>query len=234
MRVRPTYRTSRCFVVTLLLITAIGSAFHLYAADSDLAPLPLKLPLPTLKGTPDNLPKGANIEPPPEGPRAAFLAPKGAVNVALNKKVTASDKRLITGELSQITDGQKEAYDDQVVEMRRGVQWVQIDLGEVCEIYAVVVWHDHRVLQIFRNVVIQTADDPDFVENVTVLFNNDTENVAGLGIGFDRQFFETQHGKLIPAKSGLRARYLRLYSKGSNLSAFNCYQEVEVYGKPAK
>ena len=204
-------------------------------AEAQLAPLPLKLPQPTLKGTPDNLPKGPNVEPLTDKLRPAFMAPKGARNLASNKKLTASDRSPITGELSQITDGQKEAFDDQVVEMRKGVQWVQIDLGEVCDLYAVVVWHDHRVIQVFRNVVVQAADDPDFIDNVTVLFNNDTENMAGLGIGTDRQYFETQQGKLIPApKNGLRTRYLRFYSRGSNLSAFNCYQEIEVYGQPAK
>ena len=217
-----------------LILGGIVICLPLSAAEPELAPIPLKLPLPTLKGTPDDLPKGANIEPPPEKPRPPFLAPKGATNVALNKKVTSSDRRPISGDLSQITDGKKEAYDDQAVEMRKGVQWVQIDLGEVCDIYAVVVWHDHRVLQVFRSVVIQAADDSDFIENVAVLYNNDTENAAGLGIGFDRQYFETQHGRLIPAAKDVRARYLRLYSKGSNLSALNCYQEVEVYGKPAK
>lgn len=227
--------TLRKLLTGAVLTAAVGWAGGpVRAADSDLAPLPLKLPIPTLKGTPDDLPKGPHIEPPTEKLRPPFMAPKGARNVALNKKVTGSDRNPITGELSQITDGTKEAFDDQVVEMRKGVQWVQIDLGEVCEIYAVVIWHDHRVLQVFRSVVVQAADDPDFIENVTVLFNNDTENVAGLGIGTDRQYFETQQGRLIPVKGGLKTRYLRYYSKGSNMAAFNCYQEIEVYGQPAQ
>jgi hypothetical protein len=217
-----------------MLSAAVAAGLPAHAAETELAPLPLKLPLPTLKGTPEDLPKDPNIEPLTEKPRPAFLAPKGARNVALHAKVTASDKRLITGELSQITDGRKEAFDDEVVEMRRGVQWVQIDLGEVCDVYAVVVWHDHRLIQAFRSVVVLAADDPDFIENVTVLFNNDTENAAGLGIGFDKQYFETRQGKLIPVKNALRARYLRFYSRGSNSSAFNCYQEIEVYGQPVK
>jgi hypothetical protein len=231
MRIRTTWRSC---VTGAILTVALTAAIGVNAAEADLEPLPLKLPLPTLKGTPEDLPKGPNIEPLIDKPRAPFLAPKGAKNLALGKKVTSSDKRPATGTFEQITDGRKEAYDDQVVEMRRGVQWVQIDLGEVCDIYALVIWHDHRVLQVFRSVVVQASDDPDFIENVTVLFNNDTENGAGLGIGFDRQYFETQYGKLIPAKEGLYARYIRCYSKGSNLSAFNCYQEIEVYGQPAK
>ena len=228
MNIRAICRGWRCCAI---VVVALSAQLHLNASDADLAPLPLKLPLPTLKGTPEDLPKGPHIEPLTDKPRPAFMAPKGATNLALGKKVTSSDKRPATGTFEQITDGKKEAYDDQVVEMRRGVQWVQIDLGEVCDIYAVVLWHDHRVIQVFRSVVVQTADDPDSIENVTTLFNNDTENAAGLGIGFDRQYFETQYGKLIPAKEGLRARYLRCYTKGSNLSAFNCYQEIEVFGK---
>lgn len=216
------------------ILAAALAANDLNAAEGELAPLPLKLPPPTLKGTPDDLPKGANVEAVQEKAPPPFLAPKGARNLALNKKVTGSDRNPISGELSQITDGTKEAFDEQAVEMRKGVQWVQIDLGEVCDIYAVVLWHDHRVLQVFRSVVVQTADDPDFIENVTTLFNNDTENSAGLGIGFDKQYFETQFGKIIPAKSGLKARYVRCYSKGSNLSALNAYQEIEVYGQSAK
>ena len=204
------------------------------AADAELAPLPLKLPMPTLKGTPDDLPKGPNIEPPTEKLRPAFLAPKGAANVALRKKVASSDKNPVNGELSQVTDGEKEAFDEQVVEMRRGVQWVQVDLGEVCDVYAIVVWHDHRWVQLFRSVVVQAADDPDFTQNVKTLFNNDAENVAGLGIGSDKQYFETQEGKLIPIKDGLKTRYLRFYTKGSTLSAFNNYEEIEVYGRPIK
>ena len=226
------YQQWRLLGAILFATLAIG--LRLNAADSDLSPLPLKLPLPTLKGTPDDLPSGPNVEPLTEKRRPDFFAPKGARNVALRKKVTASDRNPIFGELSQITDGAKEAFDDQVVELHKGVQWVQIDLGETCDIYALVIWHDHRLIQVFRNVVVQAANDPDFIENVTELFNNDTENVAGLGVGFDKQYFETRQGKLIAAKKGLRARYLRFYSKGSHLNPLNCYQEIEVYGQPVK
>ena len=231
---RANYSRWRFSFTTAILITVFAVHIQARAAETELAPLPLKLPLPTLKGTPEDLPQNANIEPLTDKLRPPFLAPKGARNLALGKKVTASDKNPVTGQLSQITDGSKEAFDNEVVEMRKGVQWVQLDLGEVCDVYAVVVWHDHRLIQAFRSVVVQAADDPDFIDNVTTLFNNDTENVAGLGIGFDKQYFETQQGKLIPAKNNLRTRYLRFYSRGSNSSAWNCYQEIEVYGQPVK
>ena len=49
----------------------------------------------------------------------------------------------------------------------------------------------------------------------------------------DREYFETHEGKLIDAK-GVKARYLRFYSKGSTESALNEYTEIEVYGRTAK
>lgn len=217
----------------LTLSSMIGRVSAAEAAQGDLAPLPLQLPQPTLKGTPDDLPTGPNIEPPSDKPRPAFMAPKGVKNVALHKKVTLSDKNPISGKPEMITDGQKEAFDDQVVEMHKNKQYAQIDLGEPCTIYAIVIWHDHRWLQVFHDVIIQVADDPDFTQNVRTIFNNDMANTLGLGIGKDREYFENQEGKLIDAK-GVKARYLRSYTKGSTLSAFNVHQEIEVYGSPAQ
>ena len=199
----------------------------------ELAPLALKLPMPSFKGTPDDLPKGEHIEEFTDKPRSPFLTPVGVKNLALNKKVTSSDKSPITGSVSQITDDNMEAIDDAVVELHKNVQWVQLDLEQDCPLYAIVLWHDHRYVQVFRCVVVQAADDPDFTQNARTLFNNDYENVAGLGIGSDKQYFETNQGKLIDPK-GAKARYLRFYSKGSNASALNCYTEIEVWGLPAQ
>ena len=202
------------------------------AAEEELAPLPVKPPTPTLKGTPSDLPSGPNVEPPPEKPRPPFLAPKGVVNVAAGKKVTSSI-RPYTGTLSQITDGLKEPEDEQVVEMRKGKQWVQVDLGEPFKIHAIVVWHDHRLLQVFRDVIVQVADDPDFTQNVQTIYNNDLDNSAGLGIGTDKEYFETFQGRTFDAK-GVVSRYVRSYTAGSSLAAINVCQEIEVYALPAK
>jgi hypothetical protein len=98
---------------------------------------------------------------------------------------------------------------------------------------AILIWHDHRYVQVFRCLVVQVAGDPDFTENVQTLFNKDIENVAGLGIGKDKQYFETNQGKLIDTK-GVKGRYLHFYSKGSNASALNCYTGLEIYGLPAR
>lgn len=194
--------------------------------------LKLQLPAPTLKGTPDQLPTGDNIEPNSDQPPAPLQIAKGAKNVASGKEVTSS-VRPFTGELSQITDGKKEAFDYDTVEMKKGTQWVQVDLGEPYKIEAIALWHDHRYIQVEHDVIVQVSDDPEFKTGVTTLFNNDTDNSSGQGVGTDREYFERHYGKVIDGK-GVKARYVRGYTKGSHLSALNCWQEIEVYALPNK
>jgi hypothetical protein len=214
-------------------VLAAGGVFK--AAADDLEPLPLVLPPPAMKGTPQAMPTNTTALPLDDKPRPAFLAPKGAANVALGKPVTASSANLISGELKQINDGKKQAYEENVVTLRRGVQWVQIDLQGEYKLYAILLWHDFTTPIVCRDVIVQVSDDPEFINGVTTLFNNDQKNSAGMGIGTDREYFEnslTGAGKLIDAK-GTKARYVRCYSKGSTDSALNTYIEIEAWGLPA-
>ncbi len=215
-----------------LLIAAVAASVLVSSVQAEDMPLKLKFPAHTLKGTPEDLPAGPNIEPPPDKAPPPIQVPKGVVNVAAGKPVTSSVKPF-TGELTQVTDGKKEAFDDDAVEMKKGSQWVQVDLGESCSIHAIVMWHDHRYVQIIHDVIMQVSDDPEFKTGVTTLFNNDTDNSSGLGVGTDREYFEIHFGKVVPVKGG-KARYVRGYSKGGSLTALNCWQEIEVYALPAK
>lgn len=232
-----TMKTGKILLATAILIGLWASARPVQAADSATAPpkgmmeLKLDLPRPVFSGTPKNAPPGTNIEPPRKGPRPPLFVPEGTVNVARGKKVISSDMEPIIGELALITDGDKATVDGSFVELGPGLQWVQIDLEKPCEIYAVALWHFHQDPRVFRGVVVQTADDPDFIENVKTHFNNDSTNETGLGIGQDKQYYETFEGKLIPVKD-TTARYVRLYSKGNTADAQNQYIEVEVFGKP--
>lgn len=192
--------------------------------------LKLKFPAPTLKGTPDELPTGGNIEPNSDQPPAPLQVVKGTENVAFGKEVTSS-VRPFTGELSQITDGKKEAFDYDTVEMRKGTQWVQVDLGKPYKIEAIAMWHDHRYIQVEHDVILQVSNDPEFKTGVTTLFNNDTDNSSGQGVGADREYFERHYGKVVDAK-GIEARYVRGYTRGSHISPLNCWQEIEVYAVP--
>ena len=190
--------------------------------------LELDLPKPHFEGTPQNI-RVENLEP-GQGKRPPFYVPSGCTNLAAAKPATSSDPQPIIGELSYITDGDKEATEGSYVELSIFKQHVTIDLGRDFDIYAIVLWHYHKEGRVYFDVVAQVSTDPDFITDVTTLFNNDHDNSSGLGIGKDMHYLEKHEGKLIDAK-GTRGRYVRLYSNGNTSDDMNHYIEVEVYGK---
>jgi hypothetical protein len=200
---------------------------------AEMAPLPLQLPEAGYEGTPKDMPPDTTAEKPTGKPRPPVMAPKGVVNLAAGKAVTSSDPAPISGEFKQITDGKKQAWDENVVLLRKRTQWVQVDLGAEVELFAILLWHEHKTPVVYRDVVVQVADDAEFTKNVRTLFNNDQDNSSALGVGTDREYFENYEGKLVDAK-GTKARYVRSYSKGNTDHALNGYVELEAYGLPAK
>jgi len=222
-------------VVGMLALPALPAPARAQAPTSGgqkLVPLPIVLPQPMFEGTPRNL-KVANLEKPRYKAREPFLAPEGVTNVARRKKVVSSDMEPIIGELQMLTDGDRTGEEGSYVELGPGKQHVTVDLGAPHEVYAVLVWHFHNSPRIYFDVVIQMADDPDFKKNVRTLFNNDHDNTSGLGAGKDMNYIETSEGRLVDARGGI-ARYVRLYSNGSNANELNNYVEVEVFGRLAK
>jgi len=221
----------RVTAVLSVLLTLAGTLPDLDAAD--LAPLPLQLPDAGYEGTPKDMPPDTTAEKPSGKPRPPFMAPKGVVNVAAGKPVTSSDSAPISGDIKQITDGKKQAWDENVVLLRKRTQWVQVDLGNEVEVYALLVWHEHKTPVVYRDVIVQVSSDPEFKTGVVTVFNNDQDNSSGLGVGTDREYFENYEGKLIDGK-GTKARYVRCYTKGNTDHALNGYVEVEAYALPAK
>ena len=202
-----------------------------------LVPLEIKLPRPLFQGTPKNIKAAATLEKYSEKPRPPFNAPEGTKNLSLGKKVTSSDMQPIVGELNLVTDGDKEGSDGSFVELGPDKQWVQIDLGAPANIYAIVIWHFHAEGRVYHDVVVQVADDPDFIDSVKTIFNNDFDNSSGLGVGKQLEFIDDYRGKLIDAKTAkgepAKGRYVRLYSRGNTSNDLNHYVEVEVLGTPA-
>jgi len=90
----------------------------------DKVPLILKLPMPRFMGTPHNL-KGPHLEKPRSGKRPDLAVPAGLTHVALNKPVTASDTAPTLGELSQVTDGDKDGVEGSYVEIGPGKQYFE-------------------------------------------------------------------------------------------------------------
>jgi len=201
--------------------------------SSQNVPIQFELPTAVFGGTKKNI-DVPNLEPFfPDKPYAPFLAPVGTKNVALGKPVTSSGGMPIFGELEMITDGDKEATNGSFVDLGLNQQHITVDLGGRYNIYAVLFWHYHMQAHVYFDVIVQVADDADFITNVRTIFNNDTDNSAGLGVGGDMHYVESAKGKLVDAK-GVKGRYVRLYSNGSKQSEINHYIEVEVFGKPAE
>jgi len=224
------------------IIWAIASGFAIIigfntvvmsqAQDTGKEELKLQLPKPMFIGTPRNI-KSANLEVITGKPRGSFFVPKGTKLVSLKKPVGSSDMQPVIGELSFITDGEKSGEDGYFVELGPAKQWVQIDLGAEYALNAILIWHYHSQARVYRDVVVQVANDKDFVAGVTSVFNNDHDNTTGLGIGRDKEYIETNEGRLVDPK-GVKARYVRLFSNGNTSNDMNHYVEVEVYGTPAK
>jgi len=196
----------------------------------DRVPLDLKLPKPVFIGTPKNIPAGTTVEKTTGKLRPPFRVPAGCVNLTLGRAVDAAGSDPLVGEAKLVTDGDKEATDGSYVEYGRGLKSITIDLGGPCELAAIVVWHYHGDPRVYHDVIVQAADDADFITNARALFNNDADNTAGLGVGKDREYFETYEGRLIDAKR-VKARYVRFWSSGSTADEMNRYTEVEVYGR---
>ncbi len=202
-------------------------------SGAKMVPIKIELPKPMFVGTPQDI-KVENLEKPLGKPRPDFLAPEGTVNLAKGKAVKSSDEMPIIGEISYITDGDKEAADGSYVELGPLVQHITVDLGKPAELYAIVVWHYHKQPRVYTDVVVQLSNDPDFIKDVKTVYNNDLDNSAGMGVGTDKHYIETSEGRLIDliSQGSPKARYVRFYSNGNTSNDLNHYIEVEVYGKP--
>ena len=223
----------RAALTLTLAVLGLNLLCGMKSSADDLVPLDIKLPPPAFVGTPKDVKAGSDVEPVSDKPRPPLMVPKGVVNLAPSATVTSSDTNATPAALKKLTDGNKDAMDDNVLLLRKGTQYAQFDLGSPQEIYAIVVWHAHESPKVYHGVVVRLADDAAFTDNVRTLFNNDVANATGLGAGTNREYFESYEGKLIDA-AGAKARYVRLYSKGSTDSALNEYTEVEIYGRPPK
>ena len=112
--------------------------------------------------------------------------------------------------------------------------WLYLDLGDVYKICKVSTkfWNDHSFL-----VVIQTATDPDFTENLYTVFNNDTSNLVGVGAGTDGTY--TDSGYANPSVMNefnfypVSARYVRVWAQDTDGRAYSLWEEIQVWSAAA-
>lgn len=151
------------------------------------------------------------------------------VNLAAGK-LPSSSSSLTNG--SRFTDGNKStsAYTSPTYS---GLQWLQLDLGSKCNINDIKLWHYYGDKRRYHDVIVQLSNDSAFSTGVTTVFNNDTDNSSRLGTGTDSEYTETTNGKDISFNT-INARYVRFYTNGSTVNAYNHYVEAEVYGEPTE
>ena len=220
------------FASSLILLALAGCGGEAPTSESS-APsgtafnLITDIPPELIEGTPAPINAPNLVQAPKTAPTLAV--PSGTVLLSRNMPVSSSDPFPIIGDLSYITDGDKQAGEGYFMELMNGLQWVQIDLEAEASLAAVWIWHFHSQKRAYHDVIVAVSNDPDFADGGIVLFNNDYDNSAGLGKGGDHPYVESRFGKLIDAK-GQRARFVRLYSAGNTSNDLNHYIEVEVFG----
>ncbi|MCH7225984.1 hypothetical protein [Haloferula sp. A504] len=180
-----------------------------------------------IEGTPKPMKVPKLVGVPKDPP--TLRVPEGTTLLSKGKPVTSSDDYPIIGDVSLITDGDKDAGEGYYVELLDGLQWVQIDLEQRADIRAVWLWHFHSQRRAYHDVIVQVSDDPSFKSGVTTIYNNDYDGSAGMEKGEDHPYVESRFGLLVNAK-GTKGRYVRLYSNGNTSNDMNHYIEVEVFG----
>ena len=226
---------STVFAIAALALAACGKKPSQASTDVGASsaptsgvPLSTELPPELIEGTPKPMDVPNLVQAPAKAPE--LLVPEGTTLISQGKPVTGSEESPLIGELSMVTDGDKQAGEGYYVELSSGTQWVQIDLGQSAEVAAVWVWHFHSQKRAYNDVVIQVSDDADFKTGVSTIYNNDYDDSSKLGKGSDSPYVESRFGMLVDAK-GAKGRYVRLHSQGNTSDEMNHYIEVEVYGK---
>lgn len=201
-------------------------------AEEKKVELKFVLPEPYYGGTPLNY-TSPNLEEPTFKPRDPFFAPEGTTLLSLNKPVTTDAGEPRFGKLAFVTDGEKSYQEKHLLGLAPGKHYVQIDLGQDANIYAILLWHYHEADRVYFDTIVQVASDADFTKDVVTVFNNDHDNSSGMGAGKDKEYIEKYTGKLIDAK-GVKGRYVRFYASGNTSDDLTHYVEAEVWGKPAQ
>jgi hypothetical protein len=214
-----------------LTITALAAGLVIVADAEETVTLKIDLPKPCFVGTTKDI-RTPNLEPSRNGKdRDPIKVPVGTKLLSKDCKVTSSQAEPLMGELSLVTDGDKEHDLAAFAELAPNLQWVQLDLAKEKVIHAACIWHYHgEEVRVYRDVVCQVSNDPDFIDGVQTVFNNDHDNSSKLGAGKDKEYVEDNKGRPFAVNS-VKGRYLRFYSCGNTSNEMNHYTEVEVYGK---
>jgi hypothetical protein len=155
--------------------------------------------------------------------------PTGAVDLAYQKRVSIEPG--VWGTNPQYaTDGNLNT--NYHTNINAGAAYIIVDLGQNFSLGDVRVWHYFGDGRTYHDVIVQLSQRSDFA-TLTTVFNNDSRNTAGQGIGGNAEYAESASGKDIPLATAVTARYLRLWTDGSTVNAYNHYVEVRAIASSA-
>ena len=132
---------------------------------------------------------------------------------------------------AHVTDGRSNDYNGYLDFGRDGDtrgSYIEIDLLKSSYIKTIDLyryWNDGRT---YRNTVVVVSNDKDFY-TYKVVYNTDTNNMHGFGVGTDQTYSESADGKSF--KVDTTARYIRVYMNGqSDTATTNHIVEVRAFG----
>ncbi|MNR03993.1 hypothetical protein D3C85_1199180 [compost metagenome] len=127
---------------------------------------------------------------------------------------------------SKLSNGNLSSSD--FVDVGTGAVHAVMDLGSTVTLNQISMWHYFNDSRQYHDVIVQISNDADF-SSYTNVFNNDTNNSAGQGIGTDAEYTETSAGKTITF-GPISGRYVRFWLNGNTVNTSNYMVELEVYG----
>ncbi len=152
-------------------------------------------------------------------------AAASGTNVAYQKTVTA-EAGVWMANPQYATDGiLNTSY---YTNLGSGPVYIVIDLGQNYQLGELRFWHYYADGRTYHDVIAQLSQYSNF-SSLTTVFNNDTNNSAGQGTGSNSEYAESSAGKDVALSTPVTARYLRLWTNGSTVNAFNHCVEVQAF-----
>ena len=145
-----------------------------------------------------------------------------------NGTTDVADAGVTSGNSSATNLGNAIDHDPSTLaDMGSGNQYLQIDLGSDKTVNSLVVMRDNADMRTYKGVMYRLSTTADFSSGVTTVFHNDNDNLHGLNLGesTDTEYQETENGRYVRF-APVSARYVRLYSAGSDYDTNNRYREV--------
>ena len=103
-------------------------------------------------------------------------------NLSAGKMFTSS----VFTNLGLVTDGSKKTTSfAEDYPAGGGLQYIQLDLGAYYDLSDIKLWHYFGDGRKYKDVIVQVSNDSAFKRDVTTVYNNDSNNSAGLGVGTD-------------------------------------------------